>query len=123
MENKYKGWIEGFGQVVTDQLGKDIKEKVFGQCESCQTVSSDKEMALCVKEVMNKFDQAVPEDEKRYNVIDVDPYGSPTRFLDSAVRALKNGGLIALTATDMAVLCGVKALVCTRKYFGKPLRT
>lgn len=61
--------------------------------------------------------------EKRYDVIDVDPYGSPTRFLDSAVRALKNGGLIALTATDMAVLCGVKALVCTRKYFGKPLRT
>lgn len=26
-------------------------------------------MALCVKEVMNKFDQAVPEDEKRYNVM------------------------------------------------------
>jgi tRNA (guanine26-N2/guanine27-N2)-dimethyltransferase len=61
--------------------------------------------------------------EKRYDVIDVDPYGSPTSFLESAVRALKNGGLIALTATDMAVLCGVKALVCTRKYFGTPLRT
>jgi len=60
---------------------------------------------------------------KRYDMIDIDPYGSPTPFLDSAVRALKNGGLIALTATDMAVLCGVKDLVCTRKYFGKSLRT
>ncbi len=60
---------------------------------------------------------------KRYDVIDIDPYGSPTHFLDSAVRALKNGGLIALTATDMAVLCGVKNLVCIRKYFGKSLRT
>ena len=61
--------------------------------------------------------------EKRYDVIDIDPYGSPTPFLDSAVRSLKNGGLIALTATDMAVLCGVKELVCIRKYFGKSLRT
>jgi len=61
--------------------------------------------------------------KKRYDVIDIDPYGSPTRFLDSAVRTLKNGGLLALTATDMAVLCGVKDLVCIRKYFGKSLRT
>ena len=61
--------------------------------------------------------------KKRYNVIDVDPYGSPSPFLDAAVRALQNGGLIALTATDMAVLCGVKDVVCIRKYFGKSLRT
>lgn len=69
MENKYKGWIEGFGHIVTDQLGKNTKEKVLDQCESCRTISNDKEMALCVKEVMKKFDQAVPEEEKRYNVM------------------------------------------------------
>jgi len=40
---------------------------------------------------------------KRFDAVDVDPYGSPSPFLDSAVRALRNGGLIALTATDMAV--------------------
>jgi tRNA (guanine26-N2/guanine27-N2)-dimethyltransferase len=59
---------------------------------------------------------------KRFDAVDVDPYGSPSPFLDSAVRALRNGGLIALTATDMAVLCGGKGVACVRKYFGKPLK-
>jgi len=44
-------------------------------------------------------------------------------YLDSAIRALRNGGLLALTATDMAPLCGVHPKACIRKYGGKPLRT
>lgn len=61
--------------------------------------------------------------QKRFDAIDVDPFGSPVRFLDSAVRALRDGGLIAVTATDMAPLCGVHPRACIRKYGGKPLRT
>lgn len=61
--------------------------------------------------------------KKRFDVIDLDPFGSPSPFLDSAVRAIKKGGLLALTATDMAPLCGVKPSACVRKYLGKPLRT
>lgn len=60
---------------------------------------------------------------KRFDVVDIDPFGSPVRHLDSAVRAMRNGGLIALTATDMASLCGVHPRACMRKYGGKPLRT
>jgi len=44
-------------------------------------------------------------------------------YLDSAVRALRNKGLLAVTATDMAPLCGVHSKACIRKYGGKPLRT
>lgn len=29
---------------------------------------------------------------KRFDVIDIDPYGSPTTFLDSAVQACHEGG-------------------------------
>lgn len=61
--------------------------------------------------------------KRRFDVIDLDPFGSPSPFLDSAVRATKRGGLLALTATDMAPLCGVKPSACVRKYLGKPLRT
>jgi tRNA (guanine26-N2/guanine27-N2)-dimethyltransferase len=43
--------------------------------------------------------------------------------LDSALRALRDGGLLALTATDMAPLCGVHPKACLRKYGGKPLRS
>jgi len=60
---------------------------------------------------------------KRFDAIDIDPFGSPVPYLDSALRALRNGGLLALTATDMAPLCGVHPKACIRKYGGKPLRT
>ncbi len=60
---------------------------------------------------------------RRFDFIDVDPFGSPVRYLDSAIRALRDGGLLAITATDMAPLCGVHPKACVRKYGGKPLRT
>lgn len=31
--------------------------------------------------------------DRRYDVIDLDPFGSPTHFLDSAVQAVHNGGI------------------------------
>jgi tRNA (guanine26-N2/guanine27-N2)-dimethyltransferase len=60
---------------------------------------------------------------KRFDVIDIDPFGSPVPYMDSALRALRNGGFLALTATDMAPLCGVYPKACVRRYYGKPLRT
>ena len=61
--------------------------------------------------------------KKRFDIIDIDPFGTPVPYLDSAFRALKNKGLIAATATDLAPLCGVHSKACVRKYGGKPLRT
>ena len=60
---------------------------------------------------------------KRFNVVDLDPFGTPVPYMDSAVRALRDKGLLALTATDLAPLCGVHARACLRKYGGRPLRT
>ncbi|MFX1295588.1 MAG: tRNA (guanine(10)-N(2))-dimethyltransferase [Promethearchaeota archaeon] len=61
---------------------------------------------------------------QRADIIDVDPFGSPSRFIDSAVHALKmKSGMICLTATDMTLLCGVKQEACLRKYGGRSLRT
>jgi tRNA (guanine26-N2/guanine27-N2)-dimethyltransferase len=53
----------------------------------------------------------------------VDPFGSPVPYVDSAIRAIRDNGILALTATDMAPLCGVHPKACIRKYGGKPLRT
>jgi len=60
---------------------------------------------------------------RRFDYVDIDPFGSPVPYLDSALRAVRNNGLLALTATDMAPLCGVHPKACLRKYGGKPLRT
>ena len=60
---------------------------------------------------------------RRFDYIDIDPFGSPVPYMDSAIRAIRNHGLIALTATDLAPLCGVHPRACVRKYGGRPLRT
>ena len=59
--------------------------------------------------------------ERRYNSIDIDPFGSPVYFLDAAVRSIYNHGIIACTATDTAALCGVFPKVCYRRYGASPL--
>lgn len=46
--------------------------------------------------------------------IDIDPFGSPVPFAFSAISTIKNGGVVAFTATDLAVLEG--------KYRDKMLR-
>ena len=57
----------------------------------------------------------------QYEVVDLDPYGSPAPFLDAAVRAVADGGLLCVTFTDMAVLCGAHSEACYSKYGSVPL--
>ena len=54
--------------------------------------------------------------KSRFSIIDLDPYGSPAPFLDAAVQALADGGLLMVTCTDMAVLCGNHSETCHAKY-------
>jgi len=61
--------------------------------------------------------------KKRFNILDLDPFGSPAPYLDCALRSIENNGLFSTTATDMPVLCGVYPKVSYRKYQGHSLRT
>lgn len=54
--------------------------------------------------------------EDRFDVVDLDPYGSPTPFLDGAVQAVAEGGLLCVTCTDLAVLAGNSPETCYTKY-------
>lgn len=54
--------------------------------------------------------------ENKYHYIDIDPFGSPAHFVESAVRSIYNNGIIACTATDTAPLCGIYPNVCWRRY-------
>jgi len=53
--------------------------------------------------------------------VDVDPYGSPIPFLDSAIFPVKRGGILSVTATDTSVLSGTYPNTCMRRYASKPL--
>ncbi len=55
-------------------------------------------------------------------IVDIDPFGSPAKFIDCGIRAVMHGGLLSVTATDLRVLSGVHAESCVQKYGGRPLR-
>jgi tRNA (guanine26-N2/guanine27-N2)-dimethyltransferase len=57
----------------------------------------------------------------RYSIVDLDPFGTPARYIDCVLRSVLDGGLVSITATDTAVLWGVHPKVCLRRYYGRPL--
>ncbi len=52
----------------------------------------------------------------KFDFIDIDPFGSPIYYVESALRALKVGGVLAVTATDLGPLCGVNLKKCRERY-------
>ena len=56
------------------------------------------------------------EPAKQFHVVDLDPYGTAAPFLNSAVQSVADGGLLMVTCTDMAVLCGNTPEACFLKY-------
>ncbi|XP_008577530.1 PREDICTED: tRNA (guanine(26)-N(2))-dimethyltransferase [Galeopterus variegatus] len=60
---------------------------------------------------------------ERFDVIDLDPYGSPVHFLDAAVQSVSEGGLLCVTCTDMAVLAGNSGETCYSKYGAMALKS
>jgi tRNA (guanine26-N2/guanine27-N2)-dimethyltransferase len=101
----------------------DINEKAFRLAKHNVQLNRLSERVTVKNEDANFFLGSYGAPRKRFDIIDIDPFGSPVPYLDSSIRALRNGGLLALTATDMASLCGVHPKACIRKYGGKPLRT
>jgi len=54
--------------------------------------------------------------ETRFDFVDLDPFGSPSPFIESALRSTADEGVLAATATDMAPLTGTRPAACFRKY-------
>ena len=54
--------------------------------------------------------------EEQFDYIDIDPFGTPVDFIDSAVQSCKNNGIIAVTATDTAPLYGTYPKTSLRRY-------
>ena len=59
----------------------------------------------------------------RFGIVDLDPFGTPAPYIDCALRAVCDGGLLSVTATDTPVLCGIYPDVCTRRYYGRSINT
>jgi len=93
------------------------------------------EIALKSAEINNLKNFEISEDEtcrflsshsrknSRASIVDIDPFGSPSRYIDCAIRATMHGGMLALTATDLQVLHGLFNKAAKRRYYGTPIKT
>ena len=55
-------------------------------------------------------------DDSPYELVEIDPFGSPVPFLDAALRSARRGSVLGVAATDTAVLCGAKPEAARRRY-------
>ncbi|KAL9007475.1 MAG: hypothetical protein Q9173_007268 [Seirophora scorigena] len=53
-----------------------------------------------------------------YHVVDLDPYGTAAPFLDAAVQAVTDGGLLCVTCTDAGIYASVSWLEKTYSQYG-----
>ncbi len=70
-----------------------------------------------------KSDANVLMHQKVFDVIDIDPFGSPNIFLDAAARSIYHKGFFAVTATDTAPLSGTYPETCFKKYGIRSMKT
>ena len=110
-------------QGVKQMLASDINTRAYQLAEQNVQLNKLQDRVTVKHEDANCLLSCHGAPHRRFDIVDIDPFGSPVPYLDSAVRALRNKGLLAATATDLAPLCGVHAKACVRKYGGKPLRT
>ncbi|MHA1792498.1 MAG: tRNA (guanine(10)-N(2))-dimethyltransferase [Promethearchaeota archaeon] len=84
---------------------------------------SKKEHGLNVEDANVFLHRHSLDEQDRFDIVDLDPFGNPTSFIASAIKSLKKkGGMLQVNATDLAVLAGVHWKATRRKYLVKPVR-
>ncbi len=53
---------------------------------------------------------------RKFDVVDFDPFGTPAPNLYDILKIVNNGGLLMVSATDTAVLCGAQMKACLKVY-------
>lgn len=111
--------IRGFryGEYATDLHLNDVNPKAV---EAMEKGLEENEIDATLHEKdTNVF---LSEYGNYFHFIDVDPFGSFTKFLDSTARATNHTGFVGLTATDNAAPAGSYPTVCERRYGSRPIK-
>lgn len=112
---RYKNEIDGVGNVFINDISElanqyeqhNIK---LNELEDIEVHQHDASMFLRMK-------------RGEFDVIDIDPFGTPSPFLDSAGYCARRNSLLCVTATDTSALCGTYKEPCIRKYNAKPYKS
>lgn len=113
---RYATELEGVREVVANDLDPSVVESMKRNIEFNGGAAAQK-----VKPSVGDVRLVCLQNTGLFDAVDLDPYGSPSKLLDSAMQAVSEGGLLLVTATDMAVLCGNNGEACYAKYASYPL--
>ena len=103
-------------------LINDMKEKfehTFQEFLKLNKISKKEQKKLIL---MNQEASLLLFQNKGFDYVDIDPFGTPNPFLSAAIAAISRGGILAITATDTAALSGTYPLVTRRKYWSTSLK-
>jgi tRNA (guanine26-N2/guanine27-N2)-dimethyltransferase len=113
-----KIYINDINPVAVKLIKKNIKLNKFHKTSIQIEITQEDANHLFSKIASN----SCHDKQKKPNVISIDPFGTPNRFIDSAFKVIqKVDSLLCITATDTAVLFGIRPNACIRKYLAKPL--
>ena len=86
-----------------------------------ETIAWNLEMNGIKSKIYNERVEDLLQDRK-YDWIDIDPFGTPAPYLEAALKGLNDGGILGVAATDTAVLCGAKPSICKKRYGSVSMR-
>ena len=112
---RYKNEIDGVGDVSINDISETANHYERHNIElnnlsDVEVYQHDASMFLRMK-------------RGEFDVIDIDPFGTPSPFLDSAGYCARRNSLMCVTATDTSALCGTYQEPCIRKYNSKPYKS
>ncbi len=88
--------------------------------KACEVIRKNLEMNELKAEVLCRDAVALMR-ERKFDHIDLDPFGSPAEFIDAACFSAKR--FLSVTATDTAALCGSAPVSGLRKYSTYAIKT
>ena len=80
-----------------------------------------KKNGLKAKVAIEDFNRFVRTIGKRFDFVEIDPFGSSLPFLDAGIYSLGRKGYLSVTATDTQVLCGSNKDACRKYYLARSL--
>ena len=112
---RYKNEIDGIGEVSINDISETANHYErhniqLNNLNDVEVYQHDASMFLRMK-------------RGEFDVIDIDPFGTPSPFLDSAGYCARRNSLLCVTATDTSALCGTYQEPCIRKYNSKPYKS
>lgn len=106
--------VRGLQRAVINDINEDALKLIRANIDlnslEDRAIASNRDANALLYSISHELGEA-------YDIVDLDPFGSPAPFLSAAISATSRGGVLAATATDLAVLGGSKRLAAKRKYW------